>query len=694
MQTKSLYLSTLQEGSGSFVAAIGFMQLLKSKYHKVAFFRPVIKDKNTKDSDIVSIQNYFSLKMDYDECYGYCVDEVEDIISNNNTTIFYETILDKVKKLEEIYDFVLIEGIAKSLLTATVNFDINLTLCKHISSPFISILNCKNKEISNIIEDIKIEEKTILQSGCIHFGTIANRIDSSNIPKIRKYFLNKSLKYELNFLPQIDELEHITIEQVMQNIKSKHIFSDKSFLQKTILNNKIACMGVEHFIKHIKNKDLIITSGDRVDIIMTILALHHTKEYQNIAAIILTGDIELSTTILNLLKSYENLSIPILTTPYDTYTTSKYINQIKPTITYKDKTKIASILGYFSKYIDSNKIELKLLENNKDIVTPLMFQYNIFKKARKNKKTIVLPESFDDRILKAVEISINSKLVNIILLGDKKELLNKATSIDIDISKATIIDPKNSQYTKIFSSELYKLRKSKGLLEDEAYNIIQNDLNYFATMLVHFDIADGMVSGAVNTTANTVRPALQIIKTKSNSDVVSSLFFMCFNTKVLVYADCAINQDPSASDLKTIAIDTSNSAKSFNIESKIAMLSYSTGTSGSGKDVDKIKEATKLIKQANSSLIIDGPIQYDAATNKIIAAQKLPQSKIQGDATIFIFPDLNTGNNTYKAVRDSSGAVAIGPILQGLNKPINDLSRGCIVDDIVNTIAITAIQAN
>ncbi|MEA3314915.1 MAG: phosphate acetyltransferase, partial [Campylobacterota bacterium] len=323
-----------------------------------------------------------------------------------------------------------------------------------------------------------------------------------------------------------------------------------------------------------------------------------------------------------------------------------------------------------------------------------MFQYNIFKKARENKKTIVLPESFDSRILKATQISIVSQIANIILLGDKKKLLNKASSIGVDISKATIIDPKNSKYTQKFAQQFYDIRKNKGLLEEEALDIITNDFTYFATMMVHNNIANGMVSGAVNTTANTIRPAFQIIKTKPESDVVSSIFFMCFDTKVLVYGDCAVNPEPSASELATIAIDSSITAQKFNIEPKIAMLSYSTGDSGIGKDVDKIKKATSIIKDKQPSLDIEGPIQYDAAIDKTIAKQKLPNSKVAGDANLFIFPDLNTGNNTYKAVRDASGAIAIGPILQGLNKPINDLSRGCIVEDIVNTIAITAIQAN
>ncbi|MEA3384584.1 MAG: phosphate acetyltransferase [Campylobacterota bacterium] len=694
MKTKSLYLSSLEENSGSLVIAIGLMEILKSKYTKVAFFRPIIKTDETKDTDILTIIKNFSLQIDYNSSYGFSINEVDKMIADNNIEHFYENILTKIKKLEAKYDFILIEGITKSLISKTVDFDINLNLAKNLQAPFISILNGKNKELVHIVEDIKIEAKSIKKSGCSHFGTFVNRIDNNLIDSCKKSFKNEKLSYELNFLPQQDELEHLTIEQIKSNISCKHIFGDKKFLEKTVGESKVACMKAEHFIEHVRPKDLIITSGDRIDIIMAIISLYHTKVYPNISAIILTGNLKLNNNVLKLLNSYHTLAIPIFTTKDDTYTTTTKINNIKPIITHKDKTKIATILGLFSKNVKISSIERKLLENSADTITPLMFEYNLFKRAREVKKTIVLPESFDDRVLKAAEISIKSNISNIILLGDKLSLQNKASSLGVDISQAIIIDPKTSKLTKDFAQQFYNIRKSKGLLEDEAYDIMLNDLSYFATMLVDNNIANGMVSGAVNTTANTVRPALQIIKTKPNSDVVSSVFLMCFDTKVLVYADCAINQDPTASQLASIAIDSSTTALNFGIEPKVAMLSYSTGTSGSGKDVDKVVEATSIIKTKQPKLKVEGPIQYDAAINKTIAKQKLPNSKVAGKATVFIFPDLNTGNNTYKAVRDASGAVAIGPILQGLNKPINDLSRGCIVEDIVNTIAITAIQAN
>jgi len=321
-----------------------------------------------------------------------------------------------------------------------------------------------------------------------------------------------------------------------------------------------------------------------------------------------------------------------------------------------------------------------------------MFEYKLFEIARSRRKTIVLPESADERILRAVEIVMLRDVADIILLGDREKIVENALRMGLDLSRATIINHLTSPLLKEFSDKFYEMRKAKGITYQAASDAVTH-MNYFATMMVHLGYADGMVSGAIGSTGETIRPALQIIKTTPQTSIVSSLFFMCLETEVLVYGDCAVNQDPNAEELAQIAISSAETATAFGLEPKVAMLSYSTGESGHGVDVDKVREATKIVQQREPQLLIDGPIQYDAAINKKVALKKLPNSKVAGEANVLIFPDLNTGNNTYKAVQRSSGAVAIGPVLQGLNKPVNDLSRGCLVADIVNTIAITAIQA-
>jgi len=349
-------------------------------------------------------------------------------------------------------------------------------------------------------------------------------------------------------------------------------------------------------------------------------------------------------------------------------------------------------LGHFAKYVDSELIENSLTKSSVDILTPAMFQHRLFARASKHKVRIVLPESMDERILRAAEIVHRRSIAEIILLGEKETICNRAKTFGISLDGLEFIDPQDSDLLDRFSRRFYELRKDKGMTLDLARDRMRN-WTYFATMMVEQGLADGMVSGASHSTAETVLPALQIIKTKPGIEIVSSIFFMCLDTKVLVYGDCAIVPDPNPEELAQIAVESALSAKAFGIEPIVAMLSYSSGESGKGKDVEKVRKAVTIANSMRPDLLIEGPIQYDAAIDPEVGRKKMPKSLVAGRATVFIFPDLNTGNNTYKAVQRSTNAIAIGPVLQGLRKPVNDLSRGCSVEDIVSTVAITAVQA-
>jgi phosphate acetyltransferase len=320
-----------------------------------------------------------------------------------------------------------------------------------------------------------------------------------------------------------------------------------------------------------------------------------------------------------------------------------------------------------------------------------MFEYELIRRAKSVKRHIVLPEGTDDRILRAAEILLLREVVELTLLGDSDEISRKIGSLGLSLGEINIIDPGNSELREKYAQAYYELRKHKGISAEMAYDVMA-DVSYFGTMMVHHGDADGMVSGAAHTTQHTIRPSFEIIKTKPGCSIVSSVFLMCLADRVLVYGDCAVNPNPNAEQLADIAISSAETARMFGIEPFIAMLSYSTGESGKGEDVELVKEATRLVKESRPDLKVEGPIQYDAAVDAGVAESKLPGSEVAGHATVFIFPDLNTGNNTYKAVQRSAKAVAIGPVLQGLNKPVNDLSRGCLVPDIVNTVTITAIQ--
>ena len=685
MKLKSLYISPQEIESGAVVISFGLMALLKRKYEKVAFFRPIVSQVPNNDIDL--IVNNFKLQIDKKDCFGVDIKRAKELISANKVDKLYEILIEKYEKLKAKYDFVLIQGVSTDSLSVISDFDINLELAKNFDTSFISVLNGKDKSYTQLLEDIAIEESNIKHSGSLHFATFINRVNKEYIEDIE----SSKNDYLLYCIEEIQELSALTIWDIQNRLNAQVVFEVPEYLHRNIDNIKVAAMSFDNYIKYIQPNDLIIVPADRSDIVVGSIAAVHSKTIPSISCILLTGDMKLKKPIKELLKGF-NEHIPILKVEENTFNIAKKVSDIKAIIKADNKRKTSLIEGLFNSSVDIDAIEKHLLVDTSHIMTPLMFEYSLLKRARENKQIIVLPEAKDERILKATQILLNSNVVDIVLLGDELEINHRASLLGIDISKATVMNPATSKHLSMLSQEFYNLRKHKGLTLEQATEILQTTPNYFATMMVQTGLAGGMVSGSISTTADTVRPALQIIKTTPDTPIVSSVFFMCLDTKVLVYGDCAINLDPTAQELAAIAKSSAKTALAFGIEPKVAMLSYSTGQSGSGDDVEKVKEATKIL-QKEGGLLVEGPIQYDAAIEKSVAAQKLPNSLVAGDANVLIFPDLNTGNNTYKAVQRSSGAVAIGPVLQGLNKPINDLSRGCLVSDIVNTIAITAIQA-
>jgi len=688
MGVKSLYISSIESSAGSLIVTMGMMEILKRRLGRVAFFRPIIEDREERDHDIEFVLEKYDLDMRYSQSYGFTVHEAEAMIADNRTNELIEQLIEKFKKLEKKYDFVLIEGLNQSCFTQSLDFDINLLIAKNIGSPLVSVLKGKDKSKKEVVDEITIESDMISKSGCSHFATFVNRMDEKVLSKLSNIITDIPTYY----LPEISELDTPTVNEIMNKLNCMLVLGEQKDLKRVVRQSKIAAMKLENFLEHIEDGDLIIVPGDRADIIVGSIATIQSRNYPNIAGLLLTGGMTPNRAIKNLFEGFSEFPMPILSVNDDTYTTAMKVNDVPAQITAKSERKIALAQGLFSSNVDIKRIEEKITSASSKTITPIMFEYNLFERARSNRKKIVLPESDDERILRATEILLRRDVVDIVLLGDKEDIEHRSASLGLDISKAEIVCPCESPLMDTFVEEFYELRKKKGLTLEAAKDAMMH-VTYFATMMVHLGHADGMVSGAVHTTGDTIRPALQIIKTKPGISTVSSIFFMCLDTKVLVYGDCAVNQDPNANELAQIAISSSDTAKMFGIDPKVAMLSYSTGSSGQGDDVEKVRVATKLVKELRDDVLVEGPIQYDAAIDPKVAKKKLPNSEVAGKASIFIFPDLNTGNNTYKAVQRSSGAVAIGPVLQGLKKPVNDLSRGCLVADIVNTVAITVIQA-
>jgi len=482
------------------------------------------------------------------------------------------------------------------------------------------------------------------------------------------------------------------MKEIVDHLEGKVLFGH-DYLENQVGSIGVGAMQLRNYLPQIREDNLVITPGDRADIILGVLQANISKNYPRISGILLTGGLLPEEPIIKLIEGLPN-TIPIASVEEGTFQIANRVGAIKSNIYVNSSRKIRTSIEVFEKYVPINQLLDKLMNFENKILTPRMFQYDLVRRASVSKKRIVLPEGYDTRILEAASRLIENNLVEIILLGEESKIKVKAaeSGIQLNFDKLTIINPVEYVHFDDYVNTIYELRKHKNVNMDIAHDLML-DVSYFGTMMIYKGHADGMVSGAVHTTQHTIRPALQFIKTKPDVNIVSSIFFMCLEDRVSIFGDCAINPNPTAEELAEIAISSAQSSLAFGIEPKIAMLSYSSGSSGQGEDVDRVREATEIVKRKRPDLKIEGPIQYDAAVDMQVGKSKLPNSEVAGQASVLIFPDLNTGNNTYKAVQRETGAIAIGPMLQGLNKPVNDLSRGCTVDDVYNTVIITAIQA-
>lgn len=688
MKTNVLYIAAAECGSGSLLISLGFMEMLFAQYSRIAFFKPVIASHAAEDEDILFMQKQFSLEASYTSMTLFDLSEINTYLSVDDDNSIYESIIDRIKHLESEFDVIICSGL-ESERFGMIDFDINAMIASNINALYVPIINAKDKAYSQI-------EKALQHAQTYYerayngktLATFVNRLSTNDFTELTK----KAYQSQVYFLPEEEELALPTISDLIQSLNCRVVHGKEDDFKRVIKGTKVGSMEIENFILYLEEGDLVVMSGDRADLILASIASMYSSNFPHISGILLTGNLVPSAALMKMLEGLSYYSIPILSLPYDTYNCAMKVSTVHSRIRPNSERKIALAMGLFNKHV-SDKALLEMLHTaESSIMTPTMFEYLLMDMARKDKKRIVLPESTDERILRAAEILLRREVVNIILLGDAAKVHKITKNLGLDLSKAVIIDPKTSPKLKSYTERFYQMRKAKGLGYDAARDALTHE-NYFATMMVELGDADGMVSGAIHTTSDTIRPALQIIKTRPGISLVSSCFFMCMKTEVLVYGDCAINQNPNAIQLSEIALASSQTAAQFGIEPRVAMLSYSTGSSGHGDEVEKVKAATEALQKNAPQLLVEGPIQYDAAVDQKVAQSKMPGSKVAGRATVFIFPDLNTGNNTYKAVQRSSNAVAIGPILQGLNKPVNDLSRGCLVDDIINTVAVTAIQA-
>lgn len=693
---KKIFIASTEQRSGKSLITIGLINALQGIIPKVGYMKPIGQSYlpgSNVDEDTALIRGIFGLTDSPTDINPVSMDDVQE-----DKDQLFERVFDSYNRLSQGKDIIVIEGTDYMSTITALEFDINAELAKNLGAPVLLIAKGFDKSIDEIVRNITECTESFREMGCNFLGAIINRFNSRNykedIEKIDKILSDRGIPLfgTVLFNPI---LSGPRLKEVAEKLDAKVIYRGDD-MSKVVTDVKVLAMTPENALEYIKDKDgyLLITPGDRIEHIFTALSAQKSSTYPKFSGLILTGDLVPSENVRDLITGLAGADLTILSVNNDTYTTTLRVNQITGELTNDDPEKIELAFRVVERYIDIERICKQLGEIITDLTTPRMFQYHIIQTAKSDKKRIVLPEGTEKRIIQATAEVLRKEICDIILIGESEKINEISKSTGAVIEGAFIIDPSkyDSSVLDEYIDTFYQLRKHKGVTREIAQDLMLDPV-YYAAMMVYNGHADGFVSGATHSTASTLRPVLQLIRTKKDVSLASSIFFMCMPDKVLVYGDCALVENPNAEQLADIAITSAETAESFGITPSVALLSYSTGESGKGRDVEKVREATKIAKKKRPDLPMEGPIQYDAATSVEVAKVKLQDSEVAGKATVYIFPSLDAGNTAYKAVQRSANVPAIGPVLQGLNKPANDLSRGATVKDIVYTIAITAIQA-
>jgi len=723
---RSIYITSAEGYTGKSTIALGVLETLQHRVQRVGVFRPISRSATERDYVLDLLLQHTSVDLDYDTCIGV---GYEDVHADPDAAL--SRIVERYKAVEAQCDAVVIVGSDYTDVSAPTELGYNARVAANLGAPVLLVLGGRSgrgheedlgqADARTPDEMRQVAEVTVSELEAEHAGLLAvivNRADPERLDEIVETVARWSLEgreatrepsaeracergaqgtktthRQTNIwaIPEDPMLVAPTVGTILEAIDGELIKGDTQLLEREALGVVIAAMSMENVLTRLIEGAVVVVPGDRTEVLLALLMANSSGTFPSISAVVINGGFDLSEPIDRLIDGLRS-ALPIIRTPYGSYDTTVRITHTRGRLAADSERKHTSALALFEKYVDADALYGLLELEHSNVQTPLMFEYGLIERARTDRKHIVLPEGDDDRILRAAGIVLARNIADLTILGEEVEVRSRAIELGVDISAAKVVSPFDDVLRNRFAEEYARLRAHKGLTLTQASDTV-TDVSYFGTMMVHASLADGMVSGAAHTTAHTIRPAFEVIKTRDGVSVVSSVFLMALADRVLVYGDCAVIPDPTYEQLADIAISSSETAAQFGIDPRIAMLSYSTGQSGFGADVEKVRAATELVHERRPDLLVDGPMQYDAAADAAVAAAKMPDSAVAGRATVFIFPDLNTGNNTYKAVQRSAGAVAIGPVLQGLRKPINDLSRGALVDDIVNTIAITAIQA-
>ncbi|HEU5085192.1 MAG TPA: phosphate acetyltransferase [Acidimicrobiales bacterium] len=683
-EARSVYIAAPEGHTGKSVVALGILDLLTRRVRRVGVFRPISRSTSGDDQLLQLLLAHDGVDIPYEAAVGVSYDEV-----HADPDAALGSIVERYREVQRGCEAVVIVGSDYTDVAGPTELAYNARIATNLGAPVLLVVSALERHPEDVAHLVDVATAELAQAHATTVGVVANRCSPAQLGEVRARL--DHLPVPAWALPEIPLLSAPLVTDLMAALDGELLFGDEAMLHREAEQMLVCGMNAEHVLERLDDGQLCIVAGDRPDVLVTLAAAHAADGFPSLAGIVLNGGYRPADEVARLVRSLD-AHLPVVLTAHSSYEAARIVASTRGLLGRGTERKVDTALGVFEAHVDADAILAALEVPPSTVVTPLMFESMLVERARSDRRHIVLPEGDDERVLRAASTLLSRGVVELTLLGNETAVRARAAASRVDLDGARVIDPSTSDLVEPFAEAYARARAHKGMTLDLARDIVR-DVSYFGTMMVHLGHADGMVSGAAHSTAHTIAPAFEVIKTAPGVDVVSSVFFMALADRVLVYGDCAVIPDPTVEQLADIAVSSAATAQQFDIEPRIAMLSYSTGESGAGADVEKVRQATELVRARRPDLLVDGPLQYDAAVDASVAAAKLPGSTVAGRATVFIFPDLNTGNNTYKAVQRTAGAVAIGPVLQGLAKPVNDLSRGATVRDIVNTVAITAIQA-
>jgi phosphate acetyltransferase len=686
----AVYIASLEPDSGKTLVSLGAMEAAAARVARVGYFRPVVAFSSEPDPRIQMMRSRYRLAQSYEQSYGVTTADTRGLGENVDAALVHR-ILGKYEELAAGCDLVIVEGTDYTGASAAFEFALNAEIAAHLGAATLVVIRAHHHGIHQLVGAVSAARKSLSERHESVLGFVINRVPRQDMEQVAA-LVRQDDGTPVWLLPEEPELSHANLAELAEATSARLAAGGGDSMQRAIKHVLVGAMTLPHLMERLQPDSLVIAPGDRSDVVLLAQASRLGSGLPAIAGLLLTGGYEPDPILMRFAAGMGDVSVPTMITDRDTYETADIVARTQGSLEGGDERRIAVALRLIEDHIDIDRITDRLRGTRSDQVTPVMFERRLVARARADRRHIVLPEGADDRILMAADRLVRRDAARLTVLGDVEDMATRAERLGSDLTGVTLVDPLRSPDRERYAEQILRARAAKGMSEATAHEL-SGDPSWFGTLMVATGDADGMVSGAAHTTADTVRPALQIIRTAPGISVVSSVFLMALPDRVHVYGDCAVVPNPDAHQLADIAVSSAATAAAFGIEPRVAMLSYSTGSSGAGVDVAKVAEATRLVRERAPELAVEGPIQFDAAVDPGVAAAKLPGSAVAGRATVFVFPDLNTGNNTYKAVQRSAGALAIGPVLQGLRLPVNDLSRGATVADIVNTVVITAIQA-